>query len=65
MTRFLKVEKVVILAGIPLKEKKVVPANEIIIIIQGSENIKKKKKSLFFPFRDNVSNIPLFVYVIS
>ena len=65
MTRFLKVEKVVILAGIPLKEKKVVPANEIIIIIQGSENRKKKKKSLFFPFRDNVSNIPLFVYVIS
>ena len=22
---------------------------------------KQKKKSLFFPFRDNVSNIPLFV----
>lgn len=63
MTRFLEVEKVVVLAGIPLKGKKVVPGNEIIIIIQGSEN--RKKKSLFFPFRDNLSNIPLFVYVIS
>ena len=55
--------EVVILAVIPLKGKKEVPGNEIIIIIQGSKNIKKK--SLFFPLIDNLSNIPLFVYVIN
>ena len=48
MTRFLEVEKVVILAGIPLKGKKVVPGNEIIVIIQGSENRKKKISVLPF-----------------
>ena len=55
--------EVVILAVIPLKGKKEVPGNEIIIIIQGSKN--RKKKSLFFPLIDNLSNIPLFVYVIN
>ena len=62
MTRFLKVEKVVILAGIPLKEKKVVPANEIIIIIQGSEN-RKKKKNLCSSLSEIMSPIYLYLYM--
>ena len=40
--------EVVILAVIPLKGKKEVPGNEIIIIIQGSKNRKKKISVLPF-----------------
>ena len=58
VTRFLEVEKVVILAGIPLKGKKVVPGNEIIIIIQGSEN---RKKNLCSSLSEIIS--PIYLYL--